>query len=227
MNARPKTTQQPQSEEDRPADYQTYTPQSSPDQELQAIQERLKATGRNYTWEMKDSITLDSTTYPVKWMYAVDEEGEWFDIVFSEDADLCYKLYENRNLFQELREKEIQAMNEKHPGRGDVEGNMNNWIIQDVFYHGYSFYADGHGLALLDAGMVGLIIEWNASCSKLSLRLIRRNKKAGQKKGVRRVHPQQVHDLKLEKREPLCYNPVVTVGSFSILEKGAYNGQKP
>jgi len=159
MPSRPETTIAPEYQED-PA-FPTYVPEETIDENLQAVVNRLGATGLGYEWEIQDTITLDGTDYPVTWLYAIDDEGEWVDVIWSEDPDFCYFLSNRRDEFATLRQDEINAMNTKYPQRGEATFNMNAYLLQDVFYHGYSMYMEGYGLSLLDCGSVYPIREYN------------------------------------------------------------------
>lgn len=143
------------------ADYKTYRPMESIEAEVSAMQSRLEGTGLGYTWEMKDAITVDGVEYPVKWMFAQNEEGEWVDVVFSEDPDFAYYLNEHREIFWTLREPERSRMNAKHPGREQNGEFTDEWLVQDVFYAGYSYYMQGCGLAFQDCGSSWPAMEWS------------------------------------------------------------------
>jgi len=149
-------------------DYRIYTPAGSPEEELKAMQERLDSTGRGYDWEIKDSITVGGETYPVTWMFAKNGQGEWVDVIFSEDPDLAYCLKQHSGFFWDLREPERSAVNAAHPGREAGGAFTDEWIVQDVFYHGYSYYMQGHGLAILDCGSPWCVREWSDELARFT-----------------------------------------------------------
>jgi len=159
--ARPDPTAAPQNTPVPSADYKTYQAAESIDAELSAMQAHLRETNLGYTWEVLDSIVVDGVEYPVKWMFAKNEEGEWVDVVFSDDPDFAYFLNEHREIFWDLREPERSAMNAKHPGREQNGEFTDEWLVQDAFYHGYSYYMQGHGLAIQDCGSPWYIREWS------------------------------------------------------------------
>jgi len=76
---------------------------------------------------------------------------------------------EHRNILWELRQEQRDKYNALHPGRAEAakqigeafQGNSNSWVLQDVFYHGYSYFMEGHGLALQDCGSPCTMQEWN------------------------------------------------------------------
>lgn len=159
--SRPDPTTEPTNTPEPDADYNTYSPSGSIGEELSAMQERLTAAELGYSWEMRDSITVDGVEYPVVWMFAVNDHGEWVDAVFSEDPDFAYFLKEHRDVLWDLRGPERNAMNAAHPGR-EVSGEYTDeWIVQDVFYSGYSYYLQGHGMAIRDCGSPWCVREWS------------------------------------------------------------------
>lgn len=146
--------------------YRTYKPAESLDAELAVMQSRLEATGLGYRWEMQDEITVDGKTYPVKWMYAVNENEEWVDVVFTEDPDLAYILQQNREIFEELRKEQVTKLNTRYPGRELNEqaaryANRHEYLVQDCFYHDYYFYMDGNPMAMLDCGCLIQTFSWS------------------------------------------------------------------
>jgi len=159
-SSRPAPTKEPAQREEKEG-YRTYKAASSMEMELEAMKERLRQTDRGYDIEIRNSIEIEGKEYPVLWMYALDREGEWVDVVFSDDPEFAYYLYEHRDFFRDLRQDVIRTWDEKHPGRGKVEGNTNNWVVQDMFYYGYSYYMDGNGFAMMDCGSVARMLEWN------------------------------------------------------------------
>lgn len=140
----------------------TYAPENTMEAELAAMQKHLEDTGRGYTWEMKDSITIDGKDYPVQWMYAKDEAGEWVDVIFTENTDLLYKIHDHRDILTNLRNEDREEINRNHPGRADENvGFIDNWTIADFFYKGYGFYMTGYGLSFGDCGNPAIVIEWS------------------------------------------------------------------
>jgi len=169
IEAGPRPTAEPIYADTSKPGYATYAPAQSMEEELEAIKNRLESTGLGYEWEILDSIEINKTSYPVQWLYAVNDNEEWVDIVLSEDPDFCYLMNEHRNILWELRQEQRDKYNALHPGRAEAakqigeafQGNSNSWVLQDVFYHGYSYFMEGHGLALQDCGSPCTMQEWN------------------------------------------------------------------
>jgi len=166
MASRPAVTVAPEYKED--PSYPIFTPEETIEESVQAVINRLEATGLGYEWETQDTITLDGTDYPVVWLYAIDDKGEWVDVIWSEDPDFCYFLSNRRDVFTTLRQDEITAMNATYPQRGEATFNMNAYLLQDVFYHGYSMYMEGYGLSLLDCGSVFPVREYDEKTGSIA-----------------------------------------------------------
>jgi len=168
MGARPNPTEMPSSpiEEDG---YDTYTPAKSVDDEAEAIKNRLSTSEKDYEYEIKESIEIEGKSYPVTWIYAINNDGEWVDIVLSDDSNFPYIFRQHSDYFWDLRQDVITAYNEKHSGRETKGVNTNNWVLEDVFYNGYGFYMEGNGLAMLDSGSVWQMFEWNDELGRFTL----------------------------------------------------------
>jgi len=119
--------------------YPTYDPASSMEEEIQAVQKRLKEADETFEWEIMDKIELDGTEYSVTWMYARNASGQWVDAVFSTDTELCYLLYDQQEAWSGQREGEQPTLDSE-------------WLILDVFFHGYSCFMQGNLEAIQACG---------------------------------------------------------------------------
>jgi len=109
-------------------EYQTYQPAQSMENELSFMQQRLKNTGLNYSWEIKNSIIIDDKEYAVIWMYAVNERNEWVDVVFTDEDELIYLLYQKPEFFSNLREDQRTARNTCDPARELAQGQAHSAV---------------------------------------------------------------------------------------------------
>jgi len=146
--------------------YRTYKPAESLEDEVSAMQKRLENTGRGYHWTIQDSIVVNDVTYPVTWMYAVNENEEWVDVVFTKDANLAYILQQNRSIFEDLRHEQVIKLNNRYMGRilnqnADYFADRHEYLIQDCFYHDYYYYMDGNPMAMMDCGCLIQTYSWS------------------------------------------------------------------
>ncbi len=124
--------------------YPTHKPEENLKKELESMLTSLETSGEGYNWEFQnDEITLEGNTYPVVWVFAENQKGEWVDILFSEDPDFCYLMTRHQ--------EEIGLQRKTQPE--SLDRTFEDWLTQDVFYHGYSFYMDGDAHAIRDCGM--------------------------------------------------------------------------
>lgn len=158
---RPYTTCVPVYPNETSRDYQCYMPSNTMEGEMESIIHRLVETDTGYRWEIRDRIVVNSVEYPVMWLYAYNEEGRWVDAVLSSDPDFAYFLHANRAFFQEIRKSFEDSINGRYPERLLSDVNAHEWIVQDVFYYGYSLYLDGDGVAIQDCGSVAQMNAWN------------------------------------------------------------------
>ena len=93
---------------------------------------------------MQEEITLDGQSYTVSWLSIRNEQGDWADVIFSEDPDFCYIL---RNHQDELPRLRTVLSGERKEEKTD-------WILEDMFNYGYSYYAFGNVNVLKDCGML-------------------------------------------------------------------------
>jgi len=75
------------------------------------------------------------------------------DLVWSEDPDFTYFLFNRRDYFANLRKNEAEAMQVKLP---EDLSFIPTYQTIDVFYYGYSLYVDGVAISILDCGFQGL-----------------------------------------------------------------------
>ncbi len=138
-----------------------FEPENSMKEAQESVLSCLQRADPSYRIENRDVILIDGEEYPAQWMYAVNDSGEFIDIVFTEDLDFLYYLHDNRDVFWKLREEDREYLYQKQPGRKQYEPTENQWLLIDLFYKGYGIYLYGCGCPAFDCGMVAPCIDWS------------------------------------------------------------------
>ena len=108
-----------------------------------------------YSFEVKDSLTLDGKDYSVIWLYAEGFNGEWADVVFTRDAELAALLGGHREMFWELRRDRLERKREgiqiNTMETLDLsDEKLSHTVTKDAGE--YWIFFEGDGLAFFDCG---------------------------------------------------------------------------
>ena len=167
-NARPTASAAPEPDPDFP-ELRLYTPEKTLDAEWDAMVSRLRAgvalDGVGFSAEEEFSIRVDGQLCPCRRLFFRRTDGRWVDVVFTQDPDLLYRLYDQWEIFRWDRDGLYRMMNEKYGTQAQAKERyllQTNFILQDCFYEedGYGYVMTGCGLPMIDAGAACFVDDW-------------------------------------------------------------------
>jgi len=137
-----------------------FEPEDSALKAKESILSRLRAADPSYRIEEHDSIEIDGQEYAAEWLFAINDAGEYIDVVITEDTELLYDLHDHQDMFWDLRSKEREGLYTAQPDRKKYDPVENQWLLVDLFYKGYGIYLYGCGCPSFDCGMTAPVNDW-------------------------------------------------------------------
>jgi len=152
---RPDKTLPPTADDAPDPELPLYLPAEDVETQIAAMQEALENCGNHYYLFRFGDLKWGGKTYVAQRLFAVSEEGYSLTAVFSEDPELLYRLYAEREALAKQEYEMMRPVMEAYTARFDLVQPWNGYSTTfcDQFENGYGFIVMGHWDALEDCGI--------------------------------------------------------------------------